>query len=311
MTWTMSTGVDISHWQTISDYAKARAAVDWVQIKLTEGDYYVDTAAGSHYRGFAGRPRGGYHFARPNIDIRRQVAHYLARKAEVGLWERPDMLDAEVAGTTGAWIKELIAEYRRQSGQRRVLVYSPVDPAGWWDQDVVIWRARYRKIGAPNGPDDWARHLGWDHPGLGIYQWDDAWRLPGCPTGVDINSQRVALDDTQEDNMATTADEVADAVIAKLGAYTFETGIDRAPRTVFQAVDQLHTNQGEIWDAVAEVKAEVAALAARPAADVDEVALVDELERRGHLAPGASKAEVRDALREVFAAAASQPGATA
>jgi hypothetical protein len=197
----MGRGVDLSHWQTITDYGRARAAVDWVQIKLSDavrlrsGALWTDAAALTHYQGFAGRPRGAYHFARPTVGIREQVAHFLARKAAIGVWERPDMLDAEAKGTTGAWVAELVAEYRRQSGRRLVLVYSPVDPAGWWDSDCVIWRARYRRTGEPP-PDTWAAYLGWpaDHPGLGIVQWDDAWPLPGGPVaGVDVNTQRVQL----------------------------------------------------------------------------------------------------------------------
>jgi hypothetical protein len=192
-----TTGRDLSHYNTITDYAAARAAVDWVQIKLTEGTDGIDPLAPTHYRGFQGKPRGGYHFCGPG-DIPGQVANFLARKARIGPFERLDMLDCEFTGITGAYIAAFVAEYRRQSGTRAVSVYAGLDslrhacdPALWWDADIRIWASRYRKVGPPKNPTEWADHLGWDHPGLVTYQWDDAAPLPGGGR-TDINQEREA-----------------------------------------------------------------------------------------------------------------------
>lgn len=198
MGWSVSSGRDISHHNTISNYDAARGGADWWQIKVTESTGFVDPAAKTHYRGLAGDPRGPYHFARP-VSIPDQIGLFLAVKKQIGPWERLDMLDCEFAGVNSKFIRDLVAEYRRQSGVRRVLVYvgysdlrEACNPAGWYDEDTPIWAARYRKIGPPSGPDAWKTHLGWDHPGLAVYQWDNATPLAGGPP-CDVNSQRMGL----------------------------------------------------------------------------------------------------------------------
>jgi len=201
----MSTGRDLSHHNPVGNYAAARAGTDWVHLKITESTSFVDPMAVQHHRGFAGIPRGAYHFARP-VSIPAQVTHFLARKKAIGPWERFDMLDCEFLGVTARFIRDLVAEYRQQSGNDRVYVYSGVyelnnacRPELWWDPGCLIWAARYRKIGAPP-PVAWATHLGFDHPGLAVYQWDNATALPGAgPT--DINTQRI------EENTDMTPDE--------------------------------------------------------------------------------------------------------
>jgi len=199
MPWSNSTGRDLSHHNPISDYDAARSAAGWVQLKITESGSYVDPMAAQHYRGFAGIPRGAYHFARP-VNNFGQIKHFLHTKQLIGAqWERPDMLDCEFDGVTGTFIKDLVAEYRRQSRISTVLVYTglanlkgPCHPDLWYDPQTPIWAARYRKKGPPAGPDAWGTHLGWDHPGLAIYQWDNATPLPGGGN-TDINAQRLPL----------------------------------------------------------------------------------------------------------------------
>lgn len=207
MAWINSVGRDISHHNPITNYAAARASTDWWQIKITESTNFTDDMAATHYRGLAGDPRGAYHFARP-VSLPDQIALFLRRKREIGSWERLDMLDCEFPGVNGEFIKRLVAEYRRASGIRRVLVYcgqadlrGACAPSMWWDSDTPIWAARYRKIGPPAGPDAWQQHLQWDHVGLAIYQWDNANPLPGGGL-TDINAERTRVTaDTEEDDM--------------------------------------------------------------------------------------------------------------
>lgn len=193
---------DISHYNKISNYDALRANADAFQIKLTEGTSFIDDyavrngAPGPHVRGTRGKPRAPYHFARP-VSISGQITHFLQQKAIAGPWERPDMLDCEFAGITGAFVRALIAEYRRQSGIQYVQIYlglhellTTCPPATFWDTNVAIQAARYRKIGAPTNTEQWASHLGFDHPGLTTYQWDNATPFyPGGPSG-DISYDR-------------------------------------------------------------------------------------------------------------------------
>jgi len=165
MAWRMSTVRDISHHNTIGDYPEFRR------------------------------------FARP-VSIPQQISHFLDRKTAIGTWERPDMLDCEFVGITGGFIRALKDEYRRQSGISQVQIYiglhdiiTTCPPNQWWDEDVYIQVARYRKIGPPDNPDAWRTHLGFDHPGLSTYQWDNATPFyPGGPTG-DVSYDRVVVSD--------------------------------------------------------------------------------------------------------------------
>lgn len=199
MAWQMSTVRDISHHNTIGNYAAFRANAHSVQIKITESTGFIDNAAAQHKNGCSGMQRAPYHFARP-ISIPQQISHFLNRKAFLGKWERPDMLDCEFAGITGTFIRALKDEYRRQSGISQVQIYiglhdilTSCPPSQWWDEDVFIQVARYRKIGAPSNPDAWRTHLGFDHIGLSTYQWDNATPFyPGGPIG-DISFDRVPV----------------------------------------------------------------------------------------------------------------------
>jgi hypothetical protein len=190
---------DISHYNTISNYAALRAANDAFQIKVTEGTSFTDPRAATHYAGCAGKPRAPYHFARP-VSIPEQVRHFFSEAGKIGGWERLPMLDCEFAGVTGAFIKALVTEVRRHSGIQRIQVYvglhdilTTCAPATWWDNDLAMQVARYRKIGAPTFTEAWRTHLGFDHPGLTTYQWDNATSFyPGGPIG-DISYDRVPL----------------------------------------------------------------------------------------------------------------------
>lgn len=190
---------DISHHNVVGNYDALRANADAFQIKVTEGTSFEDNLASTHYRGCGGRPRAPYHFSRP-VSIPDQIAHFLKRKRSIGTWERIDMLDCEFAGITAAFIRAIVAEYRQQSGVSAVQVYlgfheitTSCPPSQWWDAGIAMHIARYRKIGEPSDTSKWKNHLGYDHPGLTTYQWDNAWPFyAGGPTG-DISYDRTDI----------------------------------------------------------------------------------------------------------------------
>ncbi len=221
VSWTNSIGRDISHYNSL-DYNLARQQNCWWQIKITESNSYIDPKGFGHHAGLQGKLRGAYHFARP-VDINSQIAFFLGRKESIGTWERPDMLDCEFAGITGGFIREIVREYRRQSGSKKVMVYiglhdilTTCKPETWWDPDIYMWVSRYRKIGPPQGPDSWASHLGFDHPGLSTYQWDNAQPFYSAGPVGDISYERVnvMLGDTvtftpeQESKILEAADNI-------------------------------------------------------------------------------------------------------
>lgn len=197
MAWRMSVVRDISHHQGTLNYGEFKRYASDVQIKITESTTFIDNMGATYFNNLVGMRRAPYHFARP-VSFSGQIAHFLRRKVQIGQWERPDMLDCEFSGITGEFIRLLVAEYRKQSGIRQVQVYvglhdilTSCPPSQWWDEDIYMQVARYRKIGGPENPDAWRTHLGFDHPGLSTYQWDNAQPFyPGGPIG-DISYDRV------------------------------------------------------------------------------------------------------------------------
>lgn len=220
----MATVRDISHHNTIGNYSAFRANASDVQIKITESNSFLDPAAPTHWVNCAGMRRAPYHFARP-VGVPSQISWFLARKAAIGPWERPDMLDCEFPGITGAFIRALKDEYRAQSGINQVQIYvglhdilTTCPPDQWWDEDVFMQVARYRKIGAPIDPDNWRNHLGFDHPGLSTYQWDNATPFyPGGPNG-DVSFDRIFVGG----DMAVSDDDVQKIWGAKKGGGAYE-----------------------------------------------------------------------------------------
>jgi GH25 family lysozyme M1 (1,4-beta-N-acetylmuramidase) len=187
----VSRGIDISHYNTCTNYSAAKAAVDWVYIKVTEGSSIVDPAIATHYNGFAGKPRGAYHFMHGSTSA--EVAEFVSQ-VKARSWELPPMLDAEYSGVTGAAIRAFLAEYQRQTGEELTVVYSSkallsgaCAPSTFASPRTIIWAARYYA----NTPD--FSTLGWDHPQLGIYQYWDKGSVPGFAGVVDLDVARVNL----------------------------------------------------------------------------------------------------------------------
>lgn len=175
--------------------------MDFVIIKASTGANGRDGSCRDHHAGFAGVPRGAYHFAMGQ-DVRQEVANFAAVWRSMP-WELDPVLDAEwspyLSGAVGqanaSWVRSFIAEWRRQTGHHRLYVYSgkalltgELTPARWGaDADTPIWAARYFANRA-----DFAT-LGWEHPFLAIYQYWDKGRVPGIRGDVDLNVTRSTL----------------------------------------------------------------------------------------------------------------------
>lgn len=189
----MDYGIDISHHNAVDDWAAVRGNnITFASMKLTEGQTWVDDAAGAHTAGArgAGIMTGGYHFARPGA-IDPQVGHFAWWMGQHGLkepgnmWPMLDMEDPEIPDPN-AFIPEFVRLLRIATGVRGVLVYASlnwfqniIDPNLWAGDDVLLWIARYN--GDPGNP-------GWGHPRLALHQHSDAGQVPGIPGGVDRNA---------------------------------------------------------------------------------------------------------------------------
>lgn len=196
-------GADISHYQSVTNYGSARAALDFVAIKITEGPTpkypsgIIDSAWKQHFNGFtkaaseAGQKvRIPYHFMRGTSAA--EITLFETQRQQAS-WEGDPMLDAEYPGVTPAAIKAWIAEWRRQSGKYFLFVYvnygflKQYGVEGFIDAGVTIWGARYWT----NAPD--FANLGWDHPQLGVFQYWDGGSVPGFSGAVDLDVSRVDM----------------------------------------------------------------------------------------------------------------------
>lgn len=249
----MSRGIDISHWNTCTNYAAAKAAIDWIYIKVTEGAGTTDPSWVTHYNGFAGKSRGAYHFMRGSSAT--EVAHFVAVWRQRA-WELPPMLDAEYPGVTGQAIKAFMNEFQRQTGRELTIIYAgkaslqgACNPALFITPRTIIWAARYFKNSA-----DFST-LGWDHPQLGIYQYWNNGSVPGFTAGIDLDVARVSLDGTED--MAFTPEDFT--------SFFYNNPIQKFGN-VSQLLADIVANVEGVPATVNAVKADVAAVKAAVAA---------------------------------------------
>ncbi|WP_031466273.1 glycoside hydrolase family 25 protein [Sciscionella sediminilitoris] len=181
----MDYGIDVSHFQTISDpnavhangisfaWCKASEAADW-----TDDTYAQKTGQLSG----AGIVVGGYHFARPGTAAA-QVDHFRAvagaQLAARNLRPMLDMEDDAMRGTANDFVN---AFYDRLAVP--LVVYGNLDwwqsttlnPAAWGERDILGMIARYN--GDPGNP-------GWTYPRLAVHQHSSEGQVPGIPGKVD------------------------------------------------------------------------------------------------------------------------------
>lgn len=187
----MDFGIDVSHHNTVTDWAKVRGNnITFASIKLTEGKTIVDKQAKHHVPGArnAGIRVGGYHFARLG-DIGQQVDSF-AEQLHARVLLEPNslapMLDMEaksLRATANTFIPQFIAKLRAKTGIKRVFVYANLDwfenvlrPAEWADANVLLWVARFN--GNPGQP-------GFAHPRLVLHQHSSKGNVHGIPGHVD------------------------------------------------------------------------------------------------------------------------------
>lgn len=91
-------GIDISHYQGKIDWQKIAAQdIHFAYIKATEGEWLQDSMFCRNWKAAkaAGIKRGAYHFYRPNVAVRKQIANF-AELVELEQGDLPPVLDIEV-----------------------------------------------------------------------------------------------------------------------------------------------------------------------------------------------------------------------
>lgn len=91
-------GLDLSHWngRVLYDHLDS---LDFVFLKVTEGNDRVDDTFGQHYQAFRSKeiPVGAYHFFRFEVDGREQAQHFL-RQLDGKRLQLPLVIDVEQHG---------------------------------------------------------------------------------------------------------------------------------------------------------------------------------------------------------------------
>ncbi|WP_163931626.1 glycoside hydrolase family 25 protein [Paraferrimonas sp. SM1919] len=183
----LSYGVDVSHYQGKIDFSKLQTEVDFIYVKATEGDTFIDPMYKANVEGLQTiqLANGAYHFFKPDIDAIQQAKLFvsLVRHSKHTL---PAMLDVEVISTVStsklqqgvkAWLDYVAKELGCQP-----IIYSDLS---FWQDNLAstfpkqpLWVADYQSIN--NGP-----------PNAGtnqlLWQYTDKGRLTAISGYVDLS----------------------------------------------------------------------------------------------------------------------------
>lgn len=204
------TGIDVSHWNAVSDWAAVkRDGVYFAIAKATEGTYYTDDTFEDSFDGAcaAGLLCGAYHFAIPDDSDGATQADFFVDYG--GDWSAdgqtlPGTLDIEYnpygdtcydlsQSAMANWVMDFNDAYFDRTG-RYPLVYST---ANWWDTCVgsadfgsinPLWVAHYGAA-SPSLPDGWSDYVFWQYSSDGT--------VNGVDGGVDVDVYQGSLHELQ------------------------------------------------------------------------------------------------------------------
>lgn len=293
-------GVDVSGYNTITDWAKVKGAGNsWAWSKATQGSDYTSPLFASQLAGgaAAGLVMGAYHFPDPRVSPATNVAHFVAVAKARGAFQDGallPMLDLEnspgdgitwsAAGANG-FIPAFRDALRAATGQQLLCVYGPeswyasgfLQPSLWADNGVFLAAAQYS--GQPG-------QLGWSHQRLAIHQYTDSAPTPGAAGLTDrsvIVGGWTLADLTIGGDMALDPnDPVVQKLLAGADAVQFGKAGVRTAGDLALAVDQLQQQVTAIQGALTAKEADLlAAIKAIPAASVDAAAVAKALTDSG------------------------------
>ena len=181
-------GIDISHYQQVTDWLKVARDVSFIFLKATEGEHYVDPKFAANWVGAqsVGLPVGAYHFFDPAQDAGIQAQHFCAVLDKVTGKRLPPMFDIEkTGGVSQALILTKAQKWldivEKHTGQRPFL-YTYTSFATQLRlakrfSDSPLWIAQY---GAKT-----PKLCGWGH--WTFWQYSQTGRIPGILGNVDLD----------------------------------------------------------------------------------------------------------------------------
>jgi lysozyme len=310
-------GLDISHHQPASlDLAQCRReGVEFVFLKSTEGSTFIDPAfvANLNEARQAGMLVAAYHYVRSNATAAAQVANV----ARVVPKDVPVIPDIEANSGGVALVRDIVARLQA-AGYHVPLTYLP----RWYWQQIgspslaglpSLWSSRYPDNVVGSLTDELADvpatyWNGYGGLGVTVLQFSSSARVAGHAP-LDANAylgtrtQLAALlgGQPQEDELSWKDTWTFTAPDGTQVTESFDDILGNIYQMLF------YGSTSEPW-AGPSVVAHLKALAARQVADVDEEALAAAMAAQG--IGGATPAQVKAALQEVFAAAAQSEGST-
>jgi lysozyme len=182
----MLTGIDVSRWQGVIDWALVKPQVSFAILKATEGVYWTDPTYLVNKQGCAanGIPHGAYHFFRSNADPIAQANHfYDVAGSDI------DVLVCDVETNDGGDLKaNLRAFMDRLDELTNSYNWIYTGPAFWkaygihdpeWCDQYHLWIANYG-VNIPAIPPGWSYWLLWQYSYKGVIK-----GIPG--NSVDMN----------------------------------------------------------------------------------------------------------------------------
>lgn len=208
-----SIGIDISHYQTISDWQTVKdSGISFAFLKATEGSYSTDNTFQSHLEGAksVGIYIGAYHFCRatnPESAVK-EADFFIETINNAGgfsILDLPPTLDIETnEGANGdnisaicrAWINRV----KEAAGKQPILYTYPSFADQYLDKslgDIPLWLANYNS--------EINDHAGWTE--WLFLQYEDSGSVPGISGHVDMDEYNGNIEDyvkqingTQEDD---------------------------------------------------------------------------------------------------------------
>ncbi|HEX3026889.1 MAG TPA: GH25 family lysozyme [Clostridia bacterium] len=173
-------GIDISEWQTVTDWASVENSVDFVYIRATLGQSYVDQKLASHVAGVksSGKPYGFYHFFYASLDssyVRSEARNFYNAIKRYSYILTP-VLDVETQSPQtreciSSNIKIFADEFYRLSGQKIMIYASPSFVNNYFDKSLSAykyWEAHYTTASQPMNTTVWNKYDLWQYSSSGI-----------------------------------------------------------------------------------------------------------------------------------------------
>ncbi len=182
----MLTGIDVSHWDGVIDWATVKPNISFAVLKCTEGvtfkdDTYSRNKAGCEINGI---PHGCYHFFRSNDNpiVQAELFYNTAADNNLRFW----CVDVEAnnGGDIKANLHAMLDRLEQLTGKVPWLYtaqsfWNGNIGAQPWASRCPLWVANYTTGSQPAMPNGWNS---WK-----IWQYSDKGSIPGIPSAVDMN----------------------------------------------------------------------------------------------------------------------------